>query len=164
MTTTRQITIADEVWIATALLHRENPTSSDFSVQEIYQRLTQERLAPTVRAGVMPHIYQHCVANYRANPARLRMLLATSKDHRRLWRPGDACHPDRYGGRQIPSAEDIPSRCHTLLSWYRTEFVPQGQAQEKPIDPILALLGLGKELWAGEDPDEYVRRLREGWE
>ena len=31
-------------------------------------------------------------------------------------------------------------------------------------DPILALRGLGKEIWADEDPDEYVRRLRKGWE
>jgi len=31
-------------------------------------------------------------------------------------------------------------------------------------DPILALSGLGKEIWEGVDPDEYVRELREGWE
>lgn len=31
-------------------------------------------------------------------------------------------------------------------------------------DPILSLRGLGKELWANEDADAYVERLREGWE
>jgi antitoxin HicB len=31
-------------------------------------------------------------------------------------------------------------------------------------DPLLQLRGSGKDLWAGEDPDEYVRRLREGWD
>ena len=31
-------------------------------------------------------------------------------------------------------------------------------------DPILGLLGLGKEIWMNEDADAYVRRLREGWE
>ena len=31
-------------------------------------------------------------------------------------------------------------------------------------DPILALCGLGKWMWADEDADAYVRRLREGWE
>jgi hypothetical protein len=31
-------------------------------------------------------------------------------------------------------------------------------------DPILALVGAGKHLWADKDPDEYVRALREGWE
>ncbi len=30
-------------------------------------------------------------------------------------------------------------------------------------DPILRLRGLGKEIWGDEHPDEYVRRLREGW-
>ena len=36
---------------------------------------------------------------------------------------------------------------------------------ERPVaDPILGLQGLGKEIWADEDADAYVRRLREGWE
>lgn len=30
-------------------------------------------------------------------------------------------------------------------------------------DPILALRGLGKEIWKGVDPDKYVEELREGW-
>ena len=35
------IKVADEVWIATALLHRENPKREDFSVQ----KLSPERVA-----------------------------------------------------------------------------------------------------------------------
>ena len=31
-------------------------------------------------------------------------------------------------------------------------------------DPILALCGLGAWMWADEDADAYVRRLREGWD
>jgi hypothetical protein len=31
-------------------------------------------------------------------------------------------------------------------------------------DPLLALYGSGKDLWADEHGDEYVRRLREGWD
>lgn len=31
-------------------------------------------------------------------------------------------------------------------------------------DPLLALRGSGKELWDDEHADEYVRRLREGWD
>jgi hypothetical protein len=31
-------------------------------------------------------------------------------------------------------------------------------------DPLLALRGSGKDLWADEHADEYVRRLREGWD
>ena len=30
-----QIKVADEVWVATALLHRENPSRSDFTPREI---------------------------------------------------------------------------------------------------------------------------------
>jgi hypothetical protein len=31
-------------------------------------------------------------------------------------------------------------------------------------DPLLALYGSGKDLWADEHADEYVARLRAGWE
>lgn len=35
--------------------------------------------------------------------------------------------------------------------------------QRTPADPILALRGVGRELWADEEADAYVSRLREGW-
>jgi hypothetical protein len=31
-------------------------------------------------------------------------------------------------------------------------------------DLLLALYGSGKDLWADEDADEYVRRIRKGWD
>ena len=31
-------------------------------------------------------------------------------------------------------------------------------------DPILALRGMGKEIWANEHADAYVARLRQGWQ
>ena len=31
-------------------------------------------------------------------------------------------------------------------------------------DPILQMWGLGKEIWADTDADEYVADLRSGWE
>jgi hypothetical protein len=31
-------------------------------------------------------------------------------------------------------------------------------------DPLLQLYGDGKDLWADEHADEYVRRIREGWD
>jgi hypothetical protein len=31
-------------------------------------------------------------------------------------------------------------------------------------DPLLKLYGDGKDLWADETADDYVRRLREGWD
>jgi hypothetical protein len=39
------IKVADEVWIATALLHRENPKREDFSVSEIVARARRENLS-----------------------------------------------------------------------------------------------------------------------
>ena len=38
-----------------------------------------------------------------------------------------------------------------------------GMAKTLP-DPILSLRGMGKAIWAREDADAYVNRLREGWQ
>jgi len=32
------------------------------------------------------------------------------------------------------------------------------------LDGVLQMCGAGTDMWAGEDPDEYVRKLRDGWE
>lgn len=39
----------------------------------------------------------------------------------------------------------------------------QSDARQAPVDPILALRGVGRELWTDEGVDAYVSRLREGW-
>ena len=39
-----QIKVANEVWLATALLHRENPSKEDFTVKEIESRAEEEGL------------------------------------------------------------------------------------------------------------------------
>ena len=36
------------------------------------------------------------------------------------------------------------------------------QAGPRPADPVLALRGVGRELWANEEVDVYVSRRREG--
>jgi uncharacterized protein (DUF1778 family) len=38
----RKVKVADEVWIATALLHHENPSRSDFTLSEIVERAEKE--------------------------------------------------------------------------------------------------------------------------
>lgn len=40
---------------------------------------------------------------------------------------------------------------------------PEATGEPRPVepDPLLALRGTGKALWADEHADEYVRRLRE---
>lgn len=159
----RSLKVADETWIAAALLHQENPSRQDFTVQEIVDRAAREAITGELRPGVYVHALQHCVANRLPNPARYRMLFATGKTTRRLFRPGDAYHPARDGSKVVPAKEDIPEEYRHLVDWYLTEYVSKRTDAEKT-DPILQLRGLGKEIWAGEDPDRYVRRVREGWE
>jgi hypothetical protein len=157
--TASDVKVADEVWIAAALLHRDQPNRADFSLKEIAERIRTENLSGGVRAGVYPHISVHCVANVAPNPGRYRMLIATGPSRRRLFREGDLAHPRREGAKAAPSRRDIPAGYHELLDWYEQEWSARGAAQ----DPLLALAGLGKQIWANESVDDHVRRLREEW-
>jgi hypothetical protein len=165
---TSDVQVGDEVWIATALLHRENPDRADFTRQEIEQRLRHEHIVAQFRPGVTPHIYLHCVANRPPNPRRLRMLYATDDDRRRLFRPGDPYDRGREGPlehtgtRIVPERTSLPEPYRELIDWYFTTHSPAGRTPEQT-DPILGLRGLGKSIW-DEQPDEYVHRLRAGWE
>jgi hypothetical protein len=38
------------------------------------------------------------------------------------------------------------------------------EAEAEPLRSILELRGLGKEIWAGVDPQRYVNALREEWD
>lgn len=155
--------VADEVWIATALLHREHPEKQDFTVEEIVNRARREAITDTHRPGVYVHVVQHCVANRPPNPGRYRMLLETAPGRRRLFRQGDAYNPDREGGKTIPESGDMPGTYASLINWYR-EWASTEMQKASHADPLLALRGSGKRLWATEHADDYVRRLREGWE
>ena len=53
------------------------------------------------------------------------------------------------------------SRNTAMLDWYEAKYARVSK-RKRSTDPILGLKGLGKGIW-GENPDEYVRRLREGW-
>ena len=155
--------VADEVWIATALLHREVPSREDFTVAEIVARVREERLSPALRPGVYVHAMQHCVANRPPNPGRYRMLVETGRNRRRLFRPGDPDDPRREGARTMPERDDVPAKYHALLDWYESSYAKRGHRHGEA-DPLLALRGSGRALWAPEPADRYVARLREGWE
>jgi hypothetical protein len=159
------VKVADAVWAATALLHREQPQAADFSLGEIVDRVQAEpRLGKHQRATVYAHVTQHCVANVAPSTGKYRMLFETVKGRRRLFRDGDPYDHQR-GGKIVPAADGLPSAFRSLLAWYRSVFAV-GESLEERIknDPILAMRGLGKELWADVDADEYVRQLREDWE
>ncbi len=163
MTDHPKLKVADEVWIATALLHRENPKRADFTSSEIMERIRRESATTSLRPDLQLHVSQHCVANRPPNPGRYRMLFATGKSRRRLFRTGDLYDPNRAGSKTAPEREKIPSRYRPLLDWYWSTYrksAPTGRADR---DPILALRGFGRKIW-DERADDYVRRVREGWE
>jgi hypothetical protein len=91
------------------------------------------------------------------------MLLETSAGRRRLFRQGDSYHPSREGSKTVPQRSDMPYGYNGLLSWYR-DWCAVAAASARDADPLLSLAGSGKHLWADEHADDYVRRLREGWE
>ena len=157
-----QIKVADEVWLAAAALHREHPNRVDFSVGEIMAKAEAEAATgKPLRPGVRVHVHLHCVANKAPNPGRYRMLYESAPGRRRLFRPGDPCHPQRSTGKDIPARDALPAKYRDLVDWYSQQYAgANGQAD----DPVLALRGLGKEIWVDEEADAYVRRQRAGWQ
>ena len=155
------IKVAAEVWVATALLHRERPRDRDFGIREIVARAAKENIAGRLRPGVYQHVVSHAVANRPPSPNKYRYLFATASNRRRLYRSGDPTDQQRLRSKLLPEREDLPGRYRQLLEWYRATYAPHPTTDQ---DPILALIGLGKEIWKGVDPDEYVRQLREEWD
>ena len=155
--------VADEVWVATALLHKEHPAHPDFSIEEIVGRAKREHPSEDLRPGVYIHAQMHCVANKPPNPGRYRMLIETRPRHRRLYLPGDVYDPKREGAKTIPVRGDLPERYWPLLDWY-VQWSGLQPKKKGRFDALLALRGSGRDLWADEHADEYVNRLREGWE
>jgi hypothetical protein len=158
-----KVKVADEVWIVAALLHKEHPESPDFTVEEILERARVEGIVKPLSPGVYVHVSQHCVANRRPYPNRYRMLTETSPGRRRLFRDGDPYHPQREGAKTTPERDELPEEYRELLDWYR-EWNKGNVENRIKNDPLLALRGSGRKLWADEHTDEYVRRIREGWE
>ena len=154
---------ADEVFIATALLHRENPDREDFTISEIVERAAKENLVGELRPGVRVHASLHCVANRAPNPGRYRMLYATGNRTRRLLHASDQVHPQRTG-KIWPEPGDVPPRYVELIDWAKQRYGKGSPRRERWLEGIFQMRGMGKELWHGEDPDEYVRKLRENWQ
>ena len=157
------VKVADEVWIVMALLHHEQPGKADFTIDEIMERAEREKLTGKLRPGVYAHIVQHCVANRPPNSGRYRMLFETGPGRRRLFQPGDSYHPQRDGSKTTPEPEDLPEKYRGLITWYKDWNQCTLEDRIKN-DPLLALYGSGKDVWADEHADDYVQRLRKGWE
>jgi hypothetical protein len=154
------IKVADQVWVATALLQREHVERSDFSKQEILQRAQREYPEGAKRPGLSQHISTHCVASNPPSPAKHRMLTRTGTGRRRLFRSGDKFHPLRVNGNVIPEREDLPERYQVLVDWYETEYDKRPKAEDASAKPqgataetLMKLMGrIGR-----EDADEMIR-------
>lgn len=163
MITVPQVRVADECWIALALLTREHGDGKSFSSREILTRIREEHAHPELRPGVQAHIHQHNVANSRPSTARYRMFYRRPDGTLRLYRPGDDVHPER-AGKTHPVRAELPPKYHSLLDWYEKDYCKGVAPVIAEEDPILALRGLGKEIWAGVDADAYVNDLRSHWD
>ena len=122
------IKVADEVWIATAGLHFENPEVEDFTARQIVERVLENDYFGSLRPGVSIHISQHCVADKRANPGNYLMLASspqTGGRNRRLFRDGDEIGPGRENGKRVPYLSQIPyerqDEVKRLLEWWSTQ-------------------------------------------
>lgn len=121
MATNGLVKVANQVWVALALLHLEHPEREAFTPGEAVERVRRE--FGGVRPGVLSRIYQHGVAAKEPRPGRCRILHA--EEGRRLFRPGNPYHPDRQGGKVSPRPQDLPPHYPALLRWYQEEYSRQ---------------------------------------
>jgi hypothetical protein len=150
--------VADEVWLALALLHRENPSRESFAAPEIAHRVQQLHPGVPSRAGVSPHIHSHCVANIEPTAGRYRMLYRTADGTLRLYRDGDDYHPARKDSKTVPQRAALPGRYRGLLDWYFGEYNRPGQEKA---DHLMDLVGLGADVWKRlGGGDAFIRWLR----
>lgn len=162
MITATEVLVADECWIALALLHRNHPERASFSAREILDRVKLEEIHDEVRAGIQPHIYRHNVANLAPNSAQYRMFYKLEDGSFRLFKPSDDFHPTR-SGKTKPNRSDLPPHFHYLLDWYERDYCSQAARPNGDLDFVLQMRGLGKEIWSDMGGDAFVEGLRADW-
>jgi hypothetical protein len=153
------LSIADTIWLATALLHEARPHTSGFPHETILRKVAE--LNPSLNPrSVSTHLSTHCVASKKANPATLRILTENADGSLRLFRAGDPFHPSRRAGRTVPKPGALPAQYAHLLRQHVSG--PSAKLDELPTeDPILAITGVGKEMWKKLGGGEaFIRGLR----
>jgi hypothetical protein len=157
------LTVADAVWVGTALIHRKMKSAGPFSTDDIVSFVQMEHLTKGAPKSIRQHVNQHCVANRKAQPNRACMLWAASGGKRRLFREGDCPHPERKGGRTHPEWDKLPAKYADLRQWYETVWNKPSE-HTQVIDPLLELADTGHGMWGTGSADDYVNSLRSGWE
>ena len=151
------VKVADEIWLATSLLHMEQPAREDFSVVEIIQRAMEENVAGGYRPGLQVHASVHCVATKPPNPAHHRMLSETARGRRRLFRPGDKFHKDRKRGKTHPSRDDLPPKYRHLIDWYEHDYSSTNGKRSSVLSGTLGSVLLS---FAGSISPEDAQKMR----
>jgi hypothetical protein len=158
----KNLLLADRIWLAVALLHRQSPEREDFTNEEVRSKLRETGFADGLKSSsVAAHLKQHLVANVPPSTTGYRMLFQTPSGNLRLLRSADYTDPRRRS-KQTPKREEIPPQYHPLLDWYE-EWNKESATDVKPNwenDPLIRLIGSGKHIWADEHADEYVENLR----
>lgn len=118
----KQMICADLVWVATALLSRDDPKRSGFRPGEIRRKVDAIEPDHGKRdSTVRTHIYKHCVVNKPPYPGTHRKLFVNPDGTYRLYRPGDSYDEDRRNGQTLPKMERLPPKYRNLLEWYRNQ-------------------------------------------
>jgi hypothetical protein len=161
----KELTTANVVWIATALLHRENKDKDAFSTRQIFDKSKSLNLLRSADATLMMHISLHCVANAKAQPDKHRKIFRVVKGWYRLYRPGDTFDESRANGRSVPLAEEVPEKYGELIDWYNTEYCKEVKKASIPRDVItnavFAKIEVGKSLTLPDDAFNFLQ-LEEG--
>lgn len=159
------VKVADELFLIVAFLHREAPERRSFSIAEVVKRAEREGLGGERRdqKSLKQHAYEHAAANVPPGQGKYRMVFKEADNSIRLLRSADYVHPER-NGKQWPLLHEIPERYHELVEWAKQRYKTEKGEPVRWLDGLFRLRGLGKEIWKGVDPDEYVRSLREGWD
>ena len=109
-----------EVWLATALLHRENPTRNDFTLPEIRAKVVELNPKRASQPGLGTYLSSHCVAGKKRQDRSInaRILTDTGRARRRLFRAGDHYDASRKEGKVRPTAQEVPPQYRGLIDWY----------------------------------------------
>ena len=155
---------SDLVWLSTAQLQREQPSRAGFSPDEVLRKANEMEPNHGFSLNtIRTHISRHCVANISPAGAIHRMLTRNANGTYRPYRYGEEYDPGRARGKTCPDINAIPPKYKELMEWFNGEYEKRRDLSADE-DPLLALRGLGKELWKDLGGGEkFIRELRANW-